>query len=73
MLITKAADISPSEVTPKQTYLRRLEFLASTGAAIVALATGGLDASVAAGDKLAVTKRTVTTTDPPTPYKAVTL
>jgi methionine sulfoxide reductase catalytic subunit len=68
----KTADISSSEITPKQTYLRRREFLASTGAALAALATGGLDARLVAGDKLAVTKKLVTTTDPPTPYKAVT-
>ena len=72
MLVKKTADISPSEITPKQTYLRRREFLASTGAAIAALATGGLGASLAAGDTLAVTKRIVTTTDPPTPYSVVT-
>lgn len=72
MLMKKAADVPPSAITPKQTYRGQREFLASTGAAIAALATGGLDASLAAGDTLAVTKRTVTTTDPPTPYKAVT-
>ncbi len=67
-----AATIPPSEITPKQTYLRRREFLTTTGAAIAALATGGLDAGLIAGATLAVTKRTVTTTDPPSPYKAVT-
>jgi sulfoxide reductase catalytic subunit YedY len=72
MLLKKTADISPSEITPKQTYLRRREFLASTGAAIAALASGGLDTSLSAGDKLTVTKRVVTTTDAPTPYNAVT-
>jgi sulfoxide reductase catalytic subunit YedY len=72
MLLKKTADISPSEITPKQTYLRRREFLASTGAAIAAVATRGLDATFAAGDKLAVTKRSVTTTDPLTSYNVVT-
>jgi methionine sulfoxide reductase catalytic subunit len=72
MLVKKTAGIAQSEITPKQTYLRRREFLASTGAAIAALATRGLDATLAAGDKLAVTKRTVTTTDPLTSYNAVT-
>jgi sulfoxide reductase catalytic subunit YedY len=72
MLIKKPADIRPSEITPKQTYLRRREFLTATGGTIAALATGGLDAVFAAGDKLAVTKRVVTTTDPLTPYKAIT-
>ena len=65
-------DILSSEITPKQTYLHRREFLASTAAAIAALATSALDASPSVGDKLAVTKRTVTTTDPPTPYDVVT-
>jgi methionine sulfoxide reductase catalytic subunit len=72
MLVKKTAGISPSEITPKQTYLRRREFLASTGAAIAAVATRRLDATFAAGDKLAVTKRSVTTTDPLTSYNVVT-
>jgi sulfoxide reductase catalytic subunit YedY len=72
MVMKKTEDVSPSEITPKETYLRRREFLASTGAAIAALATGGLGASLTAADKLAVTKKIVTTTDPPTPYKTVT-
>jgi sulfoxide reductase catalytic subunit YedY len=72
MLLKKTADIPASEITPKQTYVRRREFLASTGAAIAALATAGLDAAFAAGDKLTVTKRTVTTTDPPTSYEVIT-
>jgi methionine sulfoxide reductase catalytic subunit len=72
MPMKERSHISPSDITPKQTYLRRREFLASTGAAIAALAAGRLDAGLVAGDKLAVTKRTVTTTDPPTPYNAVT-
>jgi sulfoxide reductase catalytic subunit YedY len=72
MLLKKAAGIRLSAITPKQTYLRRREFLASTGAAIAALATGGLGTSLAGGDTLAVTKKTATTNDPPTPYNAVT-
>ena len=39
---------------------------------IGALATGGVDTTLGAGSALAVTKRMVTTTDPPTPYNAVT-
>jgi sulfoxide reductase catalytic subunit YedY len=72
VLLKRTTAIRSSEITPKQTYLRRREFLASTGAALAALATGGLDTSLSAGDKLAVTKKVVTTTDPPTPYNAVT-
>jgi sulfoxide reductase catalytic subunit YedY len=62
--------VPSSEITPKRLYLRRREFLASTGAAIAALATGGLD--VRAAGSLAVAKRMVTTTDPATPYNVVT-
>jgi sulfoxide reductase catalytic subunit YedY len=72
MLLKRTGDISSSEMTPSGLYVRRRDFLASAGAALVALATGGLDAGLAARDTLAVTKRTVTTTDPPTPYSAVT-
>ena len=70
MMIKRGRDIPSSEITPKRLYLRRREFLASTGAAIAALATGGLD--VRAAGSLAVAKRMVTTTDPATPYNVVT-
>jgi len=69
--LKETAGISPSEITPRQTYLRRRDFLATTGAAIAALAAG-LDIRLVAGDKLPIAKRTVTTTDPPTPYDTVT-
>ncbi|HEX3702779.1 MAG TPA: protein-methionine-sulfoxide reductase catalytic subunit MsrP [Vicinamibacterales bacterium] len=69
---TKTGAISSSEIAPQHLYMRRREFLASTGAAIAALATRGLDAHAAAGDSLAVTRKLVTTTDPVTPYKTVT-
>jgi sulfoxide reductase catalytic subunit YedY len=72
VLFRKIADIRPSEITPKQTYLRRREFLASTGATIAALATGALDVNLSARDKLMVTRKLVTTPDPPTPYDVVT-
>jgi len=72
VLLKKAGDIPSSAITPKRLYVRRREFLASTGAAIAALAAGALDATVSAGDKLAVAKRIATTTEPPTPYDAVT-
>jgi sulfoxide reductase catalytic subunit YedY len=52
--------------------MRRREFLASGGTALAALATGALDAGILAADTLVVTKKTATTTDPPTPYKVVT-
>jgi methionine sulfoxide reductase catalytic subunit len=67
--------LKESEVTPRSVYLRRREFLASSGAALAALAGGfdaGLGARLIAEGALVVTKRTATTTDPPTPYKVVT-
>ena len=74
MLIKNALDVRSSEITPKGLYMRRREFLASAGAAVTAMATGvcGREAASAAGEKLSVLKRTVTTADPPTSYKAVT-
>ena len=60
------------EITPKEFYLRRREFLASAGAAFAAAAAGGLGEALAAGEALVIAKKSVTTTDPLTPYKAVT-
>ncbi|MEO7134200.1 MAG: protein-methionine-sulfoxide reductase catalytic subunit MsrP [Vicinamibacterales bacterium] len=42
MLIKKAADIRESEVTPKELYVRRREFIAAAGVTAAAVATGGL-------------------------------
>ena len=42
MLIKKAADLRESDVTPKETFLRRREFLAVAGSTVVAVATNGL-------------------------------
>ncbi len=42
MLIKKAADLRESDVTSKETFLRRREFLAVAGTAAVAVATNGL-------------------------------
>jgi len=72
MLIKKPTDIRPREITPRQTYLHRREFLATAGAAVAALATGALDVGLTAGNPLTVAKRMVTTTDPPTPYNTIT-
>jgi sulfoxide reductase catalytic subunit YedY len=74
MRIKNTLDVRPSEITPKGLYLRRREFLTLAGATVAALATGvfGGEAANAAGDKLGVVKRTITTSDPPTPYSAVT-
>ena len=74
MLIKNAPDIRPSEITPRSLYMRRREFLTSAGAAIAALTAGACDRETAsaAGDKLSVTRRMITTSDPPTKYSAVT-
>jgi sulfoxide reductase catalytic subunit YedY len=74
MLIKNALDVRSSEITPKVWYMRRREFLASAGAAVASLATGvrGREAEIVAGEKLSVVKKTITTSDPPTPYNAVT-
>jgi sulfoxide reductase catalytic subunit YedY len=74
MLIKERPALRASEITPERTYWQRREFLISAGTALVALAADGLDVRTAsaAGARLAVTKRNATTSDPPTPYAAVT-
>ena len=67
-MVTRPRAIPSSEITPKAIYLRRREFIAAAGAALAALATGGIDTGVAAANALTVTKNVITTTDPPTPY-----
>ena len=42
MLIKRAADIRESEVTPKELFVRRREFIAAAGVTAAAVATGGL-------------------------------
>ena len=44
MLIRKAADLRESDVTPKQLFLRRREFISAAGVTAAALATNGLGA-----------------------------
>jgi sulfoxide reductase catalytic subunit YedY len=63
--------IPSSEITPKSIALDRRAFLASTAAALGALAMG-FDLQAASAATLPVTKKIVTTTDPPSPYKTVT-
>ena len=65
-------NVRSSEITPRSIYLRRREFLAAGGAALAALATGGIGDALAAADPLRITKKVITTTDPPTPYDVVT-
>lgn len=42
MLIKKAAELRESDVTPRETYVRRREFLAVAGSTAVAVATNGM-------------------------------
>jgi len=42
MLIKKAQDLRESDVTPKELYLRRREFIAAAGVTAAAVATNGL-------------------------------
>ena len=78
MLIKKATDIRSSEITPKNLYLNRRQFLA--GAAIAGAATGlGLrelvspSTTVLAGNKIdGIKKSPFSTTETITPYKDVT-
>jgi len=60
--------IPSSEITPKSIYLDRRTFLASTAASLSTLAIGFQDGHAT----LRVTKRVITTTDQPSPYKTVT-
>src|SRR5438034_817630 len=66
MSTKKAADVASSEITPRQAYLNRREFLLAAG-------IGALTARyAAAAEKLAIVKRVVTTTDAPTSQQVVT-
>ena len=74
MLIRRPADVVPSEITPREVYLRRREFIA--GAAALGLGSGFVAAYPAAraeGAPLAPAKSPLSTTsEPPTPLKDVT-
>ena len=77
MRVKPAADIRSSDITPRDVYLRRRDFLTSAGKATVAAFAGvsgfGRDAeSAVPGDKIAVAKRVATTSDALTPQPAVT-
>jgi sulfoxide reductase catalytic subunit YedY len=61
-----------SEITPKEVYLRRREFLASAAAAVAGFAVSQLATPANAAEKLAIVKKLITTDDPLTPYNAVT-
>jgi methionine sulfoxide reductase catalytic subunit len=63
MVIKKASDIRPSEITPKDLYLNRRQFLLAAGATLVGLDTV-LSNVAAAGEKLSnVDKSTYSTSE----------
>ena len=75
MRVKPAADIRSSDITPRDLYLRRRDFLASAGKVAVAALAGVFDRDADAavpGDKIAVARRVVTTSDALTPQQAVT-
>ena len=77
MLIKHAADIPSREITPRDHYLRRREFIKSAGLSAAAALAGviGFDApaeSAIPGEKLSIASRLVTTSEALTPQQAVT-
>ena len=56
MLIKQAPDLRESEVTPRELYLKRREFIGAAGATAAALATGVLAPGVALGQNPAAQK-----------------
>ena len=80
MLIKKAEDIRPSEITPRNLYLNRRKFLAGAAVGGAVAATGfGLreiaspSTTALAGNKIdGITKSPLSTTETITPYRDVT-
>ena len=67
--------VPSSEITPRDIYVRRREFLASAGAALAGLAVGAVGPmaeSARAAEKLTIAKKLATTNDTVTPYATVT-
>jgi sulfoxide reductase catalytic subunit YedY len=77
VLIKHAADIPSREITPRDHYARRREFIKSAGLSAAAALAGvfGFDApaeSAIPGEKLSIASRLVTTSEALTPQPAVT-
>ena len=78
MLIKKPADIRPSEITPKELYLNRREFIKSAGAVAAAGSVfAGLDTfappQAHAGEKLPnIKKSPYSTNEKPNSFKDIT-
>ncbi len=80
MLLKKASDIQPSEITPQSVYLNRRKFISRGSAAVAGLAIGSTllellspSQTVQAGTKLnAAMKSPFSTNEKQTPYNDVT-
>ena len=74
MLIQKPADVLPSEITPRSLFERRRDFLARSGAGLVAGAAlwHGLPGSARASTRLQGAPSALSTTEPLTEREAVT-
>ena len=74
MLIRKPADVLPSEITPRSLFERRRDFLARSGAGLVAGAAlwHGLPGSARASTRLQGAPSALSTTEPLTERDAVT-
>src|SRR5262245_47488553 len=76
MLIRKAPDVRSSEITPKNVYLRRREFLQASAAALVATGFGSLpgfaDAQTRTKLKGPIKKSSFSTTEKVNLYQHVT-
>ena len=74
MLIHKPHDVLPSEITARSLFERRREFLARSGAGLIAGTAlwHGLPADARAAAKLQTAPSALSTTEPLTDYKAVT-
>jgi methionine sulfoxide reductase catalytic subunit len=74
MLIHKPADVLPSEITPRSLFERRRDFLARSGAGLVAGAAlwHGLPAAARASTRLQSVPSALSTTEPLTERDAVT-
>jgi sulfoxide reductase catalytic subunit YedY len=72
MLIKRPSDVLPSEITPREVYLRRRELLLGAGS-LGLLAAAGLSAGSAEAAPLAAEKSALSTTgEPQTPLRDVT-
>jgi methionine sulfoxide reductase catalytic subunit len=74
MVIKKAPDVSPSDITPRALYLNRREWMTCAGGVVAALVApiAGPPLTAATAAPLAIAKRMSTTSDPPSSLETVT-